>query len=77
MLGADFVTGAEFSVTFPAFETESGDTSCASIDIINDMQLEGDEQTFSVHLDDVVPSHLMLSTAYASVTIEDSDSDGQ
>ena len=41
------------------------------------MELEGDEQTFSVHIDGTQPTGVIIgSPMYASVTIEDNNGDG-
>ena len=66
-----------FNVVFPAFKTEEGDYSCAPISIIDDRELEGDEQDFSVHIIAVDPPNIVFGNRYATVRIQDNDEDGK
>lgn len=67
------------TVVFPAFETVENDTvECASISIIDDMELEGDRQDFSVHIGDIDPPNVINDgIVYATVRIQDNDEDGK
>lgn len=65
------------NVTFPAFETEENDTACASILIIDDDQLEGDNQRFNVSIFAVTPSNVVSDGSMAVVRIEDNIQDGR
>lgn len=76
MSGEDFFVSGMFDVTFPALVTEESDIRCASINIINDLELEGDMQSFSIHIGTPNPSNVLVSPIYALVTIQDDDEDG-
>lgn len=66
-----------FNVVFPAFVTEEGDPACAPISIVDDLELEGDEQSFSIHISTVDPPNLTINQFYATVVIQDNDDDGK
>lgn len=72
------MTPMMFNVVFRAFETEEGDTSCAQISIIDDMELEGDQQDFTIHIGVIDPPNVMAGQLiYATVRIQDNDEDGK
>ncbi len=66
-----------FNVVFPASETEEGDSSCATITILDDNELEGDEQDFSIHIGNIDPPNVLRGQVYATVRIQDNDEDGK
>ena len=71
------MTPMMFNVVFRAFKTEEGDTSCAQISIVDDMELEGDQQDFSIHIGVIDPPNVMADQVYAIVRIQDNDEDGK
>ena len=71
------MTPMMFNVVFRAFETEEGDTSCAQISIVDDMELEGDQQDFTIHIGVINPPNVMAGPPYATVRIQDNDEDGK
>ena len=76
--GNDFVPPMMLNIVFPVFETEEGDTECASISIIDDMELEGDRQDFTIHIGDIDPPNVMNDgMVYATIRIQDDDEDGK
>jgi hypothetical protein len=76
--GEDFMIPMIFNAVFPASETEEGYTSCAAITIIDDEQLEGDEQDFTIHIVNIDPPDVLSQTiVYAIVRIQDNDEDGK
>ena len=75
--GDDYVTPMVINIVFPAFKTEEGDRACAPITIIDDRELEGDEQDFSIHIIVVDPLNVIFINPYATVRIQDNDDDGK
>ena len=75
--GEDFYEPVYFNVTFEAFDTDNNDIRCAYINIINDMELEGDQQTFNVSIVNAIPDNVLISdNSVAVVRIEDNNGDG-
>ena len=59
--------------------TIEGIIECANITIIDDVQLEGDEQNFTVGIMSVSPDNVVpdATADEATVTIADDDADGK
>ena len=74
--GEDFTEPSMFNVTFPAFTTVNNDVRCTYIGIIDDMELEGDEQTFNVSIANIYPSNVLSDDSVAHVRIQDNNRDG-
>ena len=66
-----------FTVVFPAFVTEEGENACAPISIIDDLELEGDQQSFSISISSIDPPNLTMNQVSATVVIQDNDDDGK
>lgn len=64
---------------FPNSTTKDGDIQCVNVSIINDNELEGDEQTFTVGIMSIYPDSVRPDTNAneAVVTIADDDADGK
>ena len=66
-----------FNVVFPAFETSEGYEACTSIGIVDDLELEGDQQDFTIHIGTIDPPNVIAPQPYAIVRIQDNDEDGK
>ena len=75
MAGDDFVPNPSLSITFPASSLNNDMNQCASIDIVNDMDIEC-EHSFTVEVGDImcdVDPPITSASPSATVTIADDD----
>ena len=73
--GDDFLPNAALSITFPASSTPDDMNACASIDIVNDDNIEC-EHSFTVEVGDImcdVDPPIASASPLATVTIFDED----
>ena len=67
----DFIVPGTFTVSFPVSSTPG--TSCATVDIVNDVLLEGDHN-FDIFISDPGPSAMTGTPSNTEVTINDDES---